>query len=571
VLIGNDLREVASASTREFGLKFVQISGNCDKLRHRKVRNCGAFIDIMRIAEFSPESSPWVPPRPRNLTTGTITRCLPCRPLRVVGHLPKLEMMQLPAHAVAPGSPPKLHFSFSKAQLAVFIFLIALIYAASPQGWPSYFALKPDGEISRVALTLAGQGDFAHPYNSLPTGPTAHAAPAYVFLIALIAKVLGVGLAGALTLWLLNICFLALQLGLLPLLSERMGIGALPGVLAAILGAVVQPYRVLPEWESLFTGAMLVILCILTLSYLKAPRGWQHSILLGGLWGVAVLANPECVLLLLAWSGIAALGNSDVKTAVQARRAVAVVLAGAALACMPWFIRNYQQFHAVFFVRDNFGLELYTSNNPCATPTLLENITSGCHSQTHPNPNQSIAMEVVEKGEVRFNRERLRMALAWISSNPKAFAWLSARRFLKFWFPYLTRLRYAVPTGILTILSLAGLAMMFRSHRQGAWVLCSTLLIYPFLHYFVQFEARYRYPIFWATLLPAAYAMLEIIRRLRHVPSDISLPAKENKLSQNEVEFVVRKKGLEPLRPFGHQLLRLARLPIPPLPRGGTV
>src|SRR5579872_635514 len=34
---------------------------------------------------------------------------------------------------------------------------------------------------------------------------------------------------------------------------------------------------------------------------------------------------------------------------------------------------------------------------------------------------------------------------------------------------------------------------------------------------------------------------------------------------------VVRKKGLEPLRPFGHQLLRLARLPIPPLPRRGTV
>jgi hypothetical protein len=29
----------------------------------------------------------------------------------------------------------------------------------------------------------------------------------------------------------------------------------------------------------------------------------------------------------------------------------------------------------------------------------------------------------------------------------------------------------------------------------------------------------------------------------------------------------MRKKGLEPLRPFGHQLLRLARLPIPPLPR----
>src|ERR1700689_48497 len=35
----------------------------------------------------------------------------------------------------------------------------------------------------------------------------------------------------------------------------------------------------------------------------------------------------------------------------------------------------------------------------------------------------------------------------------------------------------------------------------------------------------------------------------------------------DKTEGNLRKKGLEPLRPFGHQLLRLARLPIPPLPR----
>ena len=465
--------------------------------------------------------------------------------LRVAERLPKLEMMPGPAAAGRPESLGQPEFSLSPRQLAIFIFLIGLIYALAPQGRPSYFSIKPDGEILRVALTLAGQGDFAHPYQSLPTGPTAHTAPAYVFLIAFIAKVFGAGFAGAITLWLLNICFLALQLGLLPVLSERMGIGALPGVLAAILGAVVQPYRVLPEWESLFTGALLVVLCIVTMPYLSSPRDWRHSILLGALWGVAVLANPECVLLLLAWSAIAAGGISRWKLA-QVQRAIAVVIAGAALTCLPWVIRNYQQFHTVFFIRDNFGLELYTSNNPCAKPTLLENIVSGCHMQTHPNPNQNIAMEVVDQGEIRFNRERLHMALAWISSNPRAFASLTAKRFLKFWFPYLTGLRYAVPTGILTILSLAGLSMLFRRHRQGACVLCATLLIYPFLHYFVQFEARYRYPIFWATLLPAAYAVLEIFRTLRNTPAQGGLPAEENckESPREEVEFVARKNEL---------------------------
>ena len=55
----------------------------------------------------------------------------------------------------------------------------------------------------------------------------------------------------------------------------------------------------------------------------------------------------------------------------------------------------------------------------------------------------------------------------------------------------------------------------------------------------------------------------------RASPAAILLGFEDGK--QRGENIVVRKKGLEPLRPFGHQLLRLARLPIPPLPRGGTV
>ena len=32
------------------------------------------------------------------------------------------------------------------------------------------------------------------------------------------------------------------------------------------------------------------------------------------------------------------------------------------------------------------------------------------------------------------------------------------------------------------------------------------------------------------------------------------------------MEEMVRKEGLEPPRPFGHKILSLARLPVPPLP-----
>ena len=320
-------------------------------------------------------------------------------------------------------------------------------------------------------------------------------------------------MAGATVLWALNLGFLALQLALLPVLSSRLGLGVAPGILAAAFGMVIQPYRVMLEWEALFTGAV-VVLCVLTLVYFKSPREWRHSALLGFLWGIAILTNPECVLLLFAWPHIASMGNSALALQ-RARRAMVVVVAGAALACLPWFVRNYRTFHSVFFIRDNFGLGLFTSNNSCARPTMLENYNSGCHFLTHPSTNSQIAAEVATIGEVPFNRDMMRRATAWIESNPAAFASLTARRFLKFWFPSLYGLRYAIPMGILTIFSFAGLALMCRKHRQAAVMLASTLFLYPLVHYILQFEARYRYPIFWATFLPAAYAVLEIIRMSR--------------------------------------------------------
>jgi hypothetical protein len=396
------------------------------------------------------------------------------------------------------------------------------LYAVSPQSKPLYPDLAQGAEISHVALSLVQHGSFADPFFARPTGPTAHTPPMYVFLYALVAKVFGIGTTGVWVLTALNVGFLALQLALLPALSERLGLGVAPGVLAAIFGAVVQPYRVLVGWESLFVGALLVVLCVLTLSNFKKPGGWWRSLLLGLLWAVAILANPECVLLLFVWAHVAAMENSR-EVLFRARRAMVVVVAGAALACLPWFVRNYQQFHSVFFVRDNFGLELFTSNNSCARPTMLENLLSGCHVLTHPNGNPYIAAEVAEKGEVHFNQEMLRRALSWISSNPRAFASLTVRRFLRFWFPYLGSYRYSIPMGILTVLSFAGLFWMYRERRNAALFLASTLLVYPLVHYLVQFEARYRYPIFWATLLPAAYLIVRIttlFRKVRVAPSN---------------------------------------------------
>jgi 4-amino-4-deoxy-L-arabinose transferase-like glycosyltransferase len=156
-------------------------------------------------------------------------------------------------------------------------------------------------------------------------------------------------------------------------LSERLGLGVLPGVRGNRLRRDFSAVRVLPEWETLLVGAWLVVLCVLTVPCFRAPASWKHSLLLGFLWGMALLTNPICVLLLLAWPHFASSGNAPDERS-RARRAMLVVLAGAALVCLPWVVRNYRQFHAIFFMRNNLGLELAVSNNPCARPTLLENI-----------------------------------------------------------------------------------------------------------------------------------------------------------------------------------------------------
>ena len=64
----------------------------------------------------------------------------------------------------------------------------------------------------------------------------------------------------------------------------------------------------------------------------------------------------------------------------------------------------------------------------------------------------------------------------------------------------------------LTILSFAGLYWMREQNPSATYLFAATMVIYPLVHYLIQFEARYRYPVFWVTLMPAAYAVIRLTR-----------------------------------------------------------
>src|SRR5712692_10139360 len=147
---------------------------------------------------------------------GTDTCCDHRGQLRVYKCFPRLDGMGLRSDAAKQTSLGRMGRSRSTTHLAIFIFCLSfLIYAFAPQGSPMTLELGQAGEIARVAVSVAQRGTFANPFAALPTGPTAHVAPTYVFVYASVAKLFGVGRAGAFALWFLNVGFLALQFALL--------------------------------------------------------------------------------------------------------------------------------------------------------------------------------------------------------------------------------------------------------------------------------------------------------------------------------------------------------------------
>src|SRR5258708_2996179 len=64
---------------------------------------------------------------------------------------------------------------------------------------------------------------------------------------------------------------------------------------------------------------------------------------------------------------------------------------------------------------------------------------------------------------------------------------------------------------------------------------------------------------------PTKDATLIFSKALHRSPNRRSTELKVSGAKQG----LVRKEGVEPPRPFGHKILSLARLPVPPLPQGG--
>jgi hypothetical protein len=266
----------------------------------------------------------------------------------------------------------------------------------------------------------------------------------------------------------------------------------------------------MPQWDLSLTIAGLLSFCLISRTAVMRG-GMALTVGAGLLGGLVLLANPATVSVVALW--MVFLLVSYRPGWPQALRQTAAMSLVAVLCLAPWLVRNYRTWHAIV-LRTSFGITLYSSNNDCASSSLLKERLSGCFQAMHPVDSVPEAEILRQMGEVPYDRLKKAEAIAWIRSHPARFAQLTAARFVEFWFPapsaYWFR-RYVI--WAITLLSLSGIVLMLRHRQRITFFILGVWLMYPPVYYVMVSIDRYRYPILWTSLLPAGYFLAWLTER----------------------------------------------------------
>ena len=364
-----------------------------------------------------------------------------------------------------------------------------------------YIAPHTRWEAEAVAVSLATEGTFADPY-AVPTGPTAHVAPAWPFLLHLVYRGLGLTRTAGYVTWAMGIVVYATMFALLPWVSLRLGVGAAPGVLAGFAGAIL--WIAWPDPAQALAGlAMELVLVAFVSRWSGARPGLLSSLLVGVGCALALHAQPAllpvvagCMAFELWW-----------RRHERAWVGTTVLALGVMLTSVPWTVRNYRALGAPVFMRSNLGLELRMAFHEGAHADLEVSHQRG--GARHPRTSTAEAVRVRELGEVSYMREARDEAAAWVAAHPTEALRLVGQRFLYYWFGPLHDPPVAAAYAALTLLAAVGLVRLMRalsSPQQAALVI--PLLMFPLIYYVMSYMTRYRLPLDWLLLLCAAAGIL---------------------------------------------------------------
>lgn len=384
--------------------------------------------------------------------------------------------------------------------------LVRVLILASPLVPRAYAVGGVHIEVEAVARALVDGRGYADPY-AIPTGPTAHPLPIHTGIQALLYLVLGVTPAAAYARCILGIVSCAAAFAVLPWLAGKVGLGRRAGTIGGLAAAVI-PWQGLGDalgWASNEAQAA-VALCVLIASYVRRWTAselpaWPRSLALGAFTGFAFHLAPALLPVAVGFSLFELWWIGDRRKWAS----LTVVALGAALACSPWFWRNYRALGEPTFIRSNLGLELRLGNHDGARADVWSTTDA---SRLHPGNSAEEARRVRDEGEAAYMRRLRDETAAWIVTHPGEFVALTAARAWHVWFGPPARPIEALPVAGLALLALVGVwrAVPRMSPPERAAVLIP-VTCYPLVNYLVGYVPRYTFPLSVLLFMLAGFAI----------------------------------------------------------------
>jgi len=363
--------------------------------------------------------------------------------------------------------------------------------------WNSFYRYN---EPSHIAWALASGLGYSAPWPNTPILPTAQQPPLYPALVAGIFKLTGVYTYTSLWLALgLNAIFSALT-AILILRIGRRDFGSVTGMLAAWTWScwLYEAAVSIRLWESSL-AALCLMIGFLLLPDLAETLKWKPWLLFGALTGVAALINTTLLAVfpfiwLWLWISYRRRGRSC-NTMLLASVGVCV------LVLLPWTIRNYQVFHRLMPVRDNFGLELWVGIE--LGPGRPKPVITRLFPHDFPLSDPT---EYNRLGELTFMESRMRLATQYILQNPRDYLEMVTIRCGRFW----SEPGGLPPWWMISALAWLGAALAIARKGMAVAPYVVALVTFPVVYYITHTFPTYRHPIEPVILLLAAYSLVSV-------------------------------------------------------------
>ncbi|MFH2060980.1 MAG: hypothetical protein ABIJ59_19080 [Pseudomonadota bacterium] len=311
---------------------------------------------------------------------------------------------------------------------------------------------------------------------------------------------------------LLNVLVLSTGLAIYFLLARRLFGYAVAGL--TLLLWVFHPAllaRTDQIWDTTwcsFSGA--VLLYIFCFWDFKKPI---TRFLSGVVCGAAALINPVFTLCYPVWVFFAWRRTKISGANMTAFfRHAALVFIGFVLVILPWTVRNYLTFDELFYLRGNLPLELWVGNAPWAAGDM----TSVDGRRIHPVFDPAESARMVSLGEYGYFKACRADVALWWKDDPSRFFRLALKRFAYFWLGpiynsdgFMLQLKIWAPVWIIGIWAWIGSAVILFRHRH-AWILVSTLAVFPLVYYATLWLPRYRLQIEPLMILITSVALVEL-------------------------------------------------------------